>query len=195
MSELDTIISDIEIFAKQRMVKDILHGWPHIQRVLKYAQLVSKELGGHWPVVHAAVLMHDLGHAEDSSRHHEIGADIAGDFLKKKGISEKIVFHVKECILTHSRQLSLNQPSSIEAKILFDADGMDLFGACGVIRALLSCGLKHKGFDCMIKKLKWRLTERDNFNSKTALNFAHKNSGIIQTFLEQLKAQLEIFSE
>ena len=48
--------------------------------------------------------------------------------------------HVKQCIQTH-RYRKNNQPQSLEAKILFDADKLDVSGAIGIARSLLYKGI------------------------------------------------------
>jgi len=47
---------------------------------------------------------------------------------------------IKKCILTH-RFRSDNHPNSIEAKILFDADKLDVTGAIGIARTLVYKGI------------------------------------------------------
>jgi uncharacterized protein len=52
------------------------------------------------------------------------------------GFSEERASHIKACILTH-RFRSDNPPHTIEAKILFDADKLDVTGTIGIARTLL----------------------------------------------------------
>ena len=47
---------------------------------------------------------------------------------------------VKHCIQTHRFRKS-NQPQSLEAKILFDADKLDVSGAMGIARSLIYKGI------------------------------------------------------
>ncbi len=47
--------------------------------------------------------------------------------------------HVRDCVYTH-RFRSGNPPQSIEAKILFDADKIDVSGAVGMARSLMYHG-------------------------------------------------------
>ena len=64
---------------------------------------------------------------------------MAYDFLIENGFTEKFAQRVKSCIITH-RFRENNQPQSIEAKILFDADKLDAAGAMGIARTLLYQG-------------------------------------------------------
>ena len=61
------------------------------------------------------------------------------------------------------------------------------------MRALLSCGLRNKEFDCMIKKLEWRISEINNFYSDLAKKIVFDESNIIKVYLSQLKTQLKLF--
>ncbi|MBN2442176.1 MAG: HD domain-containing protein [Spirochaetales bacterium] len=195
MSDIHGLDSEILDFARTHMVEDILHGWPHVERVLHYAELINEEMKGNWQIIKYAALLHDIGHKEQTENHNYLGAGLAEIFLKSKEIDERLINHIKECIITHSRQFSQLPPRTIEAQVLYDADGMDLFGPIGLMRGLLSCGLRGKGFDCMIKKLQWRIGEKENFFSTTALRFVRNNSVIIENYLDQLENQLKIIDQ
>ena len=194
MTELKNLIPEIVEFAQEHLPNDLLHGWPHVERVLKYAKLVNKELKGDWQIIHAAILLHDIGHSEDREHHHEIGAKKAGEFLRKNQIDETKTSIIVDCILAHSRQFADLKPVSPEAKVVYDADGMDLFGPIGLMRALLSCALQNKDFDCILNKLKWRIEQKRNFYSREARYFVEENSGSITNYLFRLEKQLQILS-
>lgn len=187
--------NELEDFAHSHMAPDILHGWPHIERVLFYAGQINREMKGEWEIIKSAVLLHDTGHKIQREKHNYLSAQLAEDFLKSIEIPGETIAHIKECIITHSRQFSHQLPQSKEAQVVYDADGMDLFGPVGLMRALLSCGLRGKGFDCMMKKLQWRLSEKENFYSQKARLFVQENSCIIEQYLDQLKKQLQQISQ
>ena len=84
--------------------------------------------------------------------------------------------------------------TAVIAKIVYDADGMDLFGPIGLMRALLSCALRNKEFDCIIKKLEWRISEIDNFYSEFAKIYVKNNCEIIENYLKDLKNQIKLLS-
>ncbi len=64
---------------------------------------------------------------------------MAYEFMRSLGWSEKDCKHIQECITTH-RFRTDRQPESIEAKILFDADKLDVTEALGISRTLLYKG-------------------------------------------------------
>ncbi len=191
MTKISNILEDVEKFTKDNMVEDNLHGWSHIQRVLKYASLINKEMRGDWNIIKTAILIHDLGHKRDRDKHNESSAKMAEEFLVAKNIDQDTISNIKHCILTHSRQFAEDKPNTVEAKVVYDADGMDLFGPIGLMRALLTCTLRNQEFECILKKLEWRLLEKKNFYSREAKIFVTENSSIIENYLFRLKKQLD----
>ncbi len=192
MHELKDLMPEIEKFAKEKMVKDILHGWPHVERVLKYASKVNKEMQGNWEMIKCAILLHDMGHKMSREKHNELSAQMAEEYLIKKSVHQDTIANIKNSILVHSRQFANQKPSTIEAEVVFDADGMDLFGPIGLLRGLLSCALRNEGFGCMIKKMEWRIAQKSNFYSKTAKKFVNGNSEIIENYLKELKDHIQL---
>ncbi len=193
MININKLIPEVKKFAIENMPKDILHGWPHIERLLKYALMINKEVNADWDIIQCSILLHDIGHKIDRTKHNVISAEMTEKILLSKGIDKNTIKKITDCILCHSRQYAEKKPESLEAKVLYDADGMDLFGPIGLMRALLSCALRKKDFDCMIKKLEWRINEIPNFYSNKAKKFVELNSKIIKNYLIELKNQLEIF--
>lgn len=127
-------------------MNDSVHDTLHIYRVLNYAlQIIhgSPELDADAEIVILAALLHDIG--RDSERqnanvcHADSGGNMAYGFLISIGYSSKRATHVASCIRTHRYNIA-NPPGSVEAKILFDADKLDLTGAVGTARAILFGG-------------------------------------------------------
>ena len=94
-------------------------------------------------VLVAACLLHDVGRpeqfADPSVCHAAVGAEKARRFLMTEGFDETFAARVADCVRTH-RFRSDAPPASIEAKILFDADKIDVAGAMGIARSLLYIG-------------------------------------------------------
>ena len=125
-------------------MSDSAHDRLHVYRVLYLAlDIASREPGADMDVLIAAALLHDIGRAAQlldlNLDHAEIGAAEAYEFLNTHGWEEKSAAHVRDCISTH-RYRHNKQPATIEAKILFDADKLDVSGAMGIARTLLYVG-------------------------------------------------------
>ena len=125
-------------------MKDSAHDKDHIYRVLYNALNIAKtEKNVDYDVLIAASLLHDIGRKEQYENpnlsHAVVGSEKAYKYLINNGYDVDFAENVKDCILTH-RFRQNEQPNTIEAKILFDADKLDVTGALGVARTLLYQG-------------------------------------------------------
>ncbi|MDL2273923.1 HD domain-containing protein [Oscillospiraceae bacterium OttesenSCG-928-G22] len=123
------------------LMRDSAHDKHHIYRVLYSAiDIAMHEKSIDFDVLIAACLLHDIGREQQFSDlnlcHAQIGSEMAFDFLMSISWDEKKASYVKECISSH-RYRGDNKPQSIEAKILFDADKLDVTGATGIARTLI----------------------------------------------------------
>lgn len=124
---------------------DAAHDKEHIYRVLYNALEIAKaEHHVDYDVLIAACLLHDIGRKEQFENpalcHAMAGGEKAYRFLLAHGFEVGYAEQVKQCIQTH-RYRENNQPRSLEAKILFDADKLDVAGAIGIARTLLYKGI------------------------------------------------------
>lgn len=119
-----------------------VHDVEHVYRVLWWGlRLLKHHPQAKGEVVVLACLLHDIGRSVKSqtnttASHGALGAQMAHGLLCARGYSEETAAHVAACIRTHSHKGGLT-PETIEAKILYDADKLDLTGAVGTARALL----------------------------------------------------------
>lgn len=124
-------------------MRDSAHDIGHIQRVLDAALILAqREQKVDLDVLIAAALLHDIGREEQFKRgesHAAIGARMAKAFLIEQGEDEAFAAHVSACIRTHSFRQN-DPPESIEAKLLYDADKLDVAGAIGIARTFLYQG-------------------------------------------------------
>lgn len=123
---------------------DSAHDKDHIYRVLYSAlDIAQGEEDVDYDVLIAACLLHDIARAEQFADprvcHARAGAEKARAFLLAHGFGEDFARRVSDCIRTH-RFRSDDPPESTEAKILFDADKLDVTGAVGIARTLLYQG-------------------------------------------------------
>ncbi len=117
---------------------DSAHDAEHVRRVLYLAlEIAETEPDADRDVLIAACLLHDIGREEQFQNpalcHAQVGAEKACRFLLERGFPESFALHVRDCVRTH-RFRSSDPPESIEAKILFDADKLDVTGAIGMAR-------------------------------------------------------------
>ena len=137
----------------QECMKDTVHDQLHVSRVIHYAVRIANKIPeADYDVVIVAATLHDIGRVEEQNDpllcHAEIGAKKAYEFLINNGYTEKFASHVSDCIHTHRYKKGLI-PQNIEAKIVFDADKLDLIGAVGSARAILFGGQIDEPFYCI----------------------------------------------
>lgn len=125
-------------------MRDSAHDREHIYRVLYSALEIARcERNVDYDVLICACLLHDVGREEQfenpSLCHARVGAEKAFRFLTEQGFDKYFASRVKHCILTH-RYRKDNEPETIEARILFDADKLDVAGAIGIARTLIYRG-------------------------------------------------------
>ena len=126
------------------LMQDSAHDKHHIYRVLYSAvDIASYEAGVDNDVLLASCLLHDIGRQRQFEDpyvcHAKVGGEMAFDFLLTLNWDNQKALHVKECISSH-RYRSDNPPETMEAKILFDADKLDISGAMGIARSLIYTG-------------------------------------------------------
>lgn len=101
--------------------------WEHTLRVAHWAWRLAVEEKADVEKCVIAALLHDISHfvSEDYRKHGVKSAEIAKDFLLKKGCPEDFVEDVAYAVKSHVGEFN---PKTIEAKILQDADTLDRFG-------------------------------------------------------------------
>lgn len=114
------------------------HGFPHVERVMRYAGVVASEVGGvDGSLLGVAVYLHDVGRPLGEP-HAYYSSLIARGFLEERGCEEGFVELVVNAVEYHSysyARLRRVEPLSVEAKVLSDADKLDALGVVGVLRA------------------------------------------------------------
>jgi uncharacterized protein len=119
---------------------DPVHGFDHVLRVLRLAEEIGVQLGADLEILRAAALLHDVSGAHPESREargrHELdSAEFAREQLLREGWSSERIEAVQHCIRSH-RFRGEEEARSLEAKILFDADKLDVMGAFGAARTI-----------------------------------------------------------
>jgi len=138
------IINETRELVQQKAGLDISgSGYFHAWRVCKLAKDIAHKEGGNLIVIELAALLHFLVDHKSEEDSNINPADQVKDWLRLKRVPEAVVRQVCEIII----QLSLTQASidkkmsSLEAKIVHDADLLDGMGAIGIARTFASGAL------------------------------------------------------
>lgn len=141
----ENIILEIEKEAKKYFEEAFpCHDWSHVQRVYNNALQIASREGGNLFIIKLAVLLHDLGRQKESEDpenldHAQISVEYASEILDKYGINSDAKKQILHCIYSH-RFRKNREPKTLEAKIVFDADKLDVIGAIGIARAYVFAG-------------------------------------------------------
>jgi len=199
-----------ELFITENMKTDLAHDLLHVKRVVKTATLIAKEEQAELNIVLPATWLHDCvsypkNHAlrSQSSLH---AADKAIVFLRSINYPEQYLLAIHHAISAHSVSGGI-EATTIEAKIVQDADRLDALGAIGIARCiqvgshLQRClyspfdafaearDLDDQQFtlDHFYKKL---LTLKDSMNTKAGHAIAIQRSDFIEMYLQQLATEI-----
>ncbi len=121
------------------------HDWWHIHRVVTNALKIQVKEGGDKDLIHLAALLHDVG---DHKFHKEEDAQevLISGMLRQENCSPDLIAKVLSIV----KQVSFkggkenNELTSLEAKIVQDADRLDAIGAIGIARAFAFGGSRNR---------------------------------------------------
>ena len=125
---------------------DAVHDFDHILRVYRMSERLAKAEGADLEIVRAAALLHDAegsapGQADARAAHHQASAAFAAEVLSQKGWGAEKIAAVQHCILAHRFRNPAEEPATLEAKVIFDADKLDAIGAVGAARVIAYAAL------------------------------------------------------
>jgi len=116
---------------------DPVHGLSHVLRVYRLCEKIGQKENADLKILRAAALLHDVeGDVDVRKNHHLAAADFAEKTLNKEGWQEQEIEAVLHCIRAHRFRNQEEEPRTVEAKVLFDADKIDAIGAVGIARAV-----------------------------------------------------------
>ena len=163
--------------------------WNHTLRVSQYGKVISEKEGGNLEIILAACLLHDISwfdvNTESSREHGRYGAVKARTFLETLSYSQEQVEHICYAIATHVDE---DNPTTLEAKILSDADNVDRFGPYRIIQW---CFADIEDYDKLASKLRERINRLEHYLD---VNPLFTDTGQ-QLFTEQISLQIRFFSQ
>jgi len=189
---------------------DSAHDFEHIMRVYKNAQKIGKKENANMKLVLAAVLLHDIisfPKSDSKSKTSSIKSSIVAQrILKNHGYDKNEIKIISDAIRDHSFSRG-TVPSTIEGKILQDADRLDAIGAIGIARTFSVGGSGKRPFYnksdpfCQRRKpddTNWTLDHfykkllllEKKMNTHTARKEARRRTKIIKKFLNDFKKEI-----
>jgi len=192
------------------------HGFDHAERVCKLALFISEKEGGDPIVLEIAALIHDIGIVPlaalkrelmvgDSNKEHRIffenyftgtenhadlGARIARNLLKEMELPEEKIEHICAVIREHNKP----SKSSLESKILNDADVLERYGATWIARAFQRTNAFDKRLSIETVIDRYLQPSGRPRHTKTAQRMMEKRMAFQNNFIKQFIDELELRS-
>jgi uncharacterized protein len=204
------IIDSIQSEIKEIMDNDSAHDFEHVLRVYKNAQKICKKEKANEKLILSAALLHDIVSYRKSDKRSKLSsiesAKKSKQILKKYDFTSDEIAIICDAIKDHS--FSQNKtPSTIEGKILQDADRLDALGAIGIARVFATGGFLKRPFYniddpfCKTRIPDDKIWTVDHFfqkllklesmmNTKSGKIEAKKRTKVLTEFLNQLQQEI-----
>lgn len=187
----DEMMVKLTSIVKERIIdiEKTIHFFDHLERVLRTAVLLSEKEGANLELVQLGALLHDIGHVIGEP-HNETGARLAREILKEAGYPEEIIEKVARIVFRHRESLG-HELETLEEKIVWDADKIDLIGVTGVLRAFHWAGSIGISFE---DEVKWSRERQTKFygllKTESAKKIAKKRNMRMMCLLNDLEKEL-----
>lgn len=167
MSVTDKQMEQIKIFALNKYTElDYAHGKNHADRTVKLAEYIARKEGADVLVCKLGALLHQY-HPEEARK--------VDEFLEKINLEKNLREQIVHCIETVSRS-TINNAKTMEAKVVFDADKLQILGPFGIIRQVAYwIGSEKSNFHLAIEKTRKMQIEVYNLlQTQTSKDLAEK---------------------
>jgi uncharacterized protein len=130
---------------------DAAHDLAHLSRVVHAAVALAQEEGAQLDVVMPAAWLHDCVHvpvtSPDRPRASVLAGDAAVQLLRTLAYPDHALGQIHHAIAAHSFSARI-APTTVEARVVQDADRLDALGAIGIARCLMLGGqMKRRLYD------------------------------------------------
>ncbi|EIM1065500.1 HD domain-containing protein [Listeria monocytogenes] len=177
------------------------HDWEHIKRVWHLSKQIQATEGGDKFAIELAALFHDYNDSKLTSDPAQ-ATEVITHWMKGKEIPEEIISKIIRIIQSVSFKNGKNhtQASTIEEKIVQDADRLDAIGAIGIARTFTYGGAHNREIanrdhpenttlQHFYDKL---LLIQKQLKTKTGRELAGEKQKIMQEFIHALEKELKI---
>ncbi|MEC1696330.1 HD domain-containing protein [Schinkia azotoformans] len=117
------------------------HDWWHIARVTKMAKHIAEQEGADVFICEMAALLHDIADEKLNKGGEEAGLKRVKDWLEVHQADNETINTIIEIISTMSFKGGNHPPmTTLEGKVVQDADRLDAIGAIGIARTFAYAG-------------------------------------------------------
>jgi len=205
--EIMNQIQNLKKIVKSKLANnDPAHDFEHVMRVYRNAERILKNENGNKKLILSAVLLHDIIKIKNRKDSALKSAKLSEKILKENHFLDDEIIIISNAIKEHSFSKG-KIPSTIEGKILQDADRLDAIGAIGLARVFSFSGTNNRPFydtkDPFSKNRptndnKWALDHfyekllrlEQKMNTRTGKSIAKKRTKFLKFFLKELKNEI-----
>jgi uncharacterized protein len=171
----------------------------HIERVLANAQAIAAHFPDADPkLLTLAALLHDVTSSFDKKEQHvKLSMNTARRILNRIGYPHERTDKVLAIMAEHSTEdLKTGELSSVEARILFDADKIDGLGPSGIARAFALFGQRGYPPPSAIAWYRKKIeTTIRNMKTDPGREMAMERLPFVEDFLQRFEAENAVVSE
>lgn len=132
---LKHVAEDVRLLMAQ---DDTGHGFEHIKRVYDLTMDLCRAENANTEIAGLAALLHDVDDYKLFGQEAADNLTNARRIMQKNGV--EVLVQEKVCVIIahmgYSKALQGIRPTTLEGKIVSDADMLDAIGACGIVRCL-----------------------------------------------------------
>jgi len=188
---LEDVLTRLGHEARKKALSYGSHSWDHVERVHNLCLIIGEREGADLQVLSAAALLHDIGRSKTGD-HASQSAREAAKLLKRLGMPQNLTARITQAILSHSYSGG-RTPSSLEARILSDADKLDAMGAVGVYRAATFAAQRRVGLSEMLKHFNEKLLKlKKLMYTQTATEIAEGRHEFMIAYLKELRREVKM---
>ncbi len=140
---IERLEETLATFVREQETADSAHDMQHIERVVLMARRLAEEEDANLDIVIPAAWLHDCvtlpKNAPNRREASTLAAAKAARFLQSIHYPEQYLAAIAHAVEAHSFSAGI-QPTTLEAKVVQDADRLDAIGAIGVARCLMVGG-------------------------------------------------------
>lgn len=143
MAETKLVLTVQELVKEKFLTEGTGHDWFHIERVLKNAHHIAKTEGGNLEIIVLGALLHDIADSKFHDGDKTAGPRETRRILTELRAPQEVIDHVEKIVSEISYSTG-KVPSTLEGKIVQDADRLDAIGAIGIARCFAYGGFKQR---------------------------------------------------
>lgn len=162
---------------------DLAHNQEHTLKVFNLATYLAKKEKADLQVCQVAAYLHDVGQALDPENHEDKSTEMAREFLNSLNLPGDFIEKVCHAIYHHGKD-RIKGAQTLEAKILYDADKLQVVGVDGFCRGIsYSLVVKHLTMSEAIDRVKASQEKRfENLQTASAKKLVLKSHKIMLKF-------------